>query len=147
MLLGPWTASASYLPSHLTPHPLLFLPPFPLPSPYLPSLLPSLSEAEELLKAEHVAPVVAYLCHESCEANGGLFEVNTQGAAQHSVAANMCYDMLLGRTQPSVSLQSCHLVEGAWCLCSVVLLCKLLERGVVLLMKFSLQSCSQQTVI
>jgi 3-hydroxyacyl-CoA dehydrogenase/3a,7a,12a-trihydroxy-5b-cholest-24-enoyl-CoA hydratase len=32
-------------------------------------------EAVERLKPEFVAPLVAYLCHESCTENGGLFEV------------------------------------------------------------------------
>jgi 3-hydroxyacyl-CoA dehydrogenase/3a,7a,12a-trihydroxy-5b-cholest-24-enoyl-CoA hydratase len=31
-------------------------------------------EAKDLLKAEYIAPVVVYLCHESCEDTGGLFE-------------------------------------------------------------------------
>lgn len=35
----------------------------------------SLSEFEELLKAEDLAPVVAYLCHESCRENGTIIEV------------------------------------------------------------------------
>ena len=35
----------------------------------------SLSEFEELLKAEDLAPVVAYLCHESCRDNGTIIEV------------------------------------------------------------------------
>lgn len=29
----------------------------------------------ESLKPEYIAPVVAYLCHESCEENGSLFEL------------------------------------------------------------------------
>ena len=28
-----------------------------------------------LLKPEYVAPIVAYLCHESCTANGGIYEM------------------------------------------------------------------------
>ena len=35
----------------------------------------SLSEFEELLKAEDLAPIVAYLCHESCRENGTIIEV------------------------------------------------------------------------
>ena len=31
-------------------------------------------EIFKLLKAEAVAPVVLYLCHEECEENGGVFE-------------------------------------------------------------------------
>jgi len=32
-------------------------------------------EAEHLFKAYYVAPVVAYLCHDSCADTGGVFEV------------------------------------------------------------------------
>ena len=31
--------------------------------------------ALEMLKAEYVVPLVAYLAHESCEENGSIFEV------------------------------------------------------------------------
>jgi 3-hydroxyacyl-CoA dehydrogenase/3a,7a,12a-trihydroxy-5b-cholest-24-enoyl-CoA hydratase len=34
-----------------------------------------LSDLVEALKPEYVAPLVLWLCHESCEENGGLFEV------------------------------------------------------------------------
>jgi hypothetical protein len=33
------------------------------------------AEVVEMLKPDYVAPFVAYLCHESCNDNGGLFEV------------------------------------------------------------------------
>ena len=35
----------------------------------------SAAEAEHLFKAYYVAPVVAYLCHDSCADTGGVFEV------------------------------------------------------------------------
>lgn len=34
-----------------------------------------LSDLVESLKAEYVAPLVLWLCHEACQENGGLFEV------------------------------------------------------------------------
>ena len=39
-------------------------------------MLVSLSSTDlfEQLKPKYIAPVVAYLCHESCEENGGIFE-------------------------------------------------------------------------
>ena len=47
--------------------------------------------AEELLKAEYIAPVVAYLCHESCEDTGALIEVCT-------VCTCMCISILCVHT-------------------------------------------------
>jgi 3-hydroxyacyl-CoA dehydrogenase/3a,7a,12a-trihydroxy-5b-cholest-24-enoyl-CoA hydratase len=37
------------------------------------SMMPK--ELSDILKPEHVSPLVAYLCHERCEETGGLFEV------------------------------------------------------------------------
>ena len=34
-----------------------------------------ISDLLEALKPDYVAPLVLWLCHESCEENGGLFEV------------------------------------------------------------------------
>jgi len=39
-------------------------------------------EMLDALKPEFVAPVVAYLCHESCEENGGLFELGAGWVAK-----------------------------------------------------------------
>lgn len=111
-----WTASAS----NLLPN-SYFLFSFSYP---LPPLLPSHSEAEHLLKAEHVAPVVAYLCHESCEDNGGLFEVNI-ACCIHSVAVQVCYN-LIGYTVACTSLQCCPLDDCGACVVSLPCECVVL---------------------
>lgn len=41
------------------------------------------AEVVEMLKPDFVAPFVAYLCHESCNDNGGLFEVGAGYIAKH----------------------------------------------------------------
>ena len=41
------------------------------------------AEVVEMLKPDYVAPFVAYLCHESSNENGGLFEVGAGYIAKH----------------------------------------------------------------
>lgn len=38
-------------------------------------ILPFGTDLVEALKPEYVSPLVLYLCHESCEENGSLFEL------------------------------------------------------------------------
>lgn len=107
----PIPTSSSLVPTPSLPSPSLPPSPFPLLSP------PSHSEAEHLLKAEHVAPVVAYLCHESCEDNGGLFEVKT-ACCIHSVAVKVCYNVV-GYTVACTSLQCCPMSGCGACAVSL----------------------------
>ena len=38
------------------------------------SFLTIFAEIEELMKVSDIAPLVAYLCHDSCTENGSIFE-------------------------------------------------------------------------
>ncbi len=42
------------------------------------------SDLLQSLKAEYVAPLVLWLCHEACLENGGLFEVCTNAPDAHT---------------------------------------------------------------
>ena len=54
---------------------------------------------EELAKAEHIAPVVAYLCHEDCKDNGTIIEVN-----------EVCIWLGVGLTYDMYNVCSCRFI-------------------------------------
>lgn len=65
-------------------------------------------EIVDALKPEYVSPLVAWLCHESCEENGGIFEVGG------GFIGKLRWERTVGKLFPIGRPLSVEQVQGAW---------------------------------